>query len=391
MKGINKMNKIAIIGFTNPFVNNSDGGKIDTLMRIKSLNLYTDDIDVYTLLKKGEVENLNKNVDINNLYTDKVINKITNLIKLDPISVINRYNNNLIQKISDNKKKYDIAIYENYNMYKYVNHINAKINCMRVHNIESLSRKELFYATLPKPKAFAEYLESIKYKRVEKICLDKFDYFLFISKDEMEYMIKKFPKYKYKFIWVPPVTDIDPIEENISMDNKQILYYGDMTVSHNIRGLKWYIDYVWPKVINEENCRLKVIGKINDEDRQYLQKYKNIDVLGYVDDLDEYISKSNLIIAPIFTGAGVKIKVINTLSKGKVLLTTTKGIEGTSFENNVHLITADDKEEMLIKTLDIIRNPEKFSHIKYKCIDELKLNYSIKGQADKIMSLINQN
>lgn len=382
------MKKIAILGFSNPFVDNSDGGKIDILTRIKALNKFTSDIDIYTLLKKGEIEQKDKGVNINSIYTDRVNNKLINLIKLDPVSVINRYSQILIEEIANKDKIYDLAIYENYNMYKYVNHINSKVNCLRVHNIESLSRRELFKATLPHPKAFAEYLESIKYKIVEKKCISKFDYFLFISKDELNYMKKRYPMFSKKFIWVPPVTNISTVEENIQSNKKEILYYGDLTVSHNIRGLKWYVDNVFPEILKQEDCSLSVIGKINDKDRECLSKKEKVNVLGYVDDLDEYISRANLVIAPIFTGAGVKIKVINTLSKGKVLMTTTKGIEGTSLENGKHLVVADTKDENIIKTLEIIRNPEKFQSLKQNCIAELTLNYSIHEQANIIKSLI---
>lgn len=380
------MKSVAIIGFTNPFVNNSDGGKIDILMRIKALNNFTNNIDIYTVLKKGECEHLEKGVNINNIYVDHVDNKIINLFRLDPISVNNRYSKNIKQKIHENDKIYDIAIYENYNMYKYERDIKSKVKCLRVHNIESLSRNQLFKATLPNAKAFLEYIEGIKYKRVEKLCLSKFDYFLFISKDEMEYMSKKYPEFKGKFIWLAPATDISPV---VSRSNyrKEILYYGDMTVYHNIKGLKWYVDNVLPEILKEENVELTVIGKISQKDKEYISK-DNVNVLGYVDDLDEYISRADLVIAPIFTGAGVKIKVINTLSKGKILLTTTKGIEGTSFKDNVHLFVSDTKEECISKTLEIIRNPEKFEEIKKQSVEELKHNYSIDAQSKIIKSLI---
>lgn len=381
------MKKVAIVGFTNPFVNNSDGGKIDTLNRIKSLNEFTNDIDVYTLLKKDEKEDLDKGVKIKNIYTDKIENKLINLIKNEPISVINRYSQKLISEIENQNNRYDIAIYENYNMYRYVDSINSKIHCLRVHNIESLSRRELFKATLPKPKALAEYLEAIKYSNVERKCLSRFDYFLFISKDEMNYMTKKFPIYKEKFIWMPPVTDINPVKENLKTNQKEILYYGDMTVSHNIRGLKWYVENVFIEVTKKEKCKLNVIGKISIKDKEYLSRFSNVDILGYVDDLDEYISKAHLVIAPIFTGAGVKIKVINTLSKGKVLLTTTKGIEGTSFENGIHLLVADSKEESIDKTIEVLNNPVKFENLKQNSIYELEKLYSISSQANIIKSL----
>ncbi len=385
------MEKIAIISFTNPFVNNSDGGKIDILNRIKALNIFTDNIDIYTLFKKDEKEEMNKGVKINNIYTDQIENKYINIIKKEPISVINRYSYNLINKIKSNNEIYDIAIYENYNMYKYVDNIKSKVNCLRVHNIESLSRKELFKATWPKPKAVAEYLEAIKYKNVEKKSLNKFDYFLFISKDEMKYMIEKYPMYKEKFIWMPPVTDINPVIEKLKMNEKEILYYGDLTVSHNIRGLKWYVENVFVEVLKKYKCKLNVIGKISDKDRDYLGKFDSVEVLGYVDDLDEYISKANLVIAPIFTGAGVKIKVINTLSKGKILLTTTKGIEGTSFKNGVHLLVADTKQDSIEKTIKALNNSCQFEKLKKNAIEELENFYSIYTQTNIIKKLIKED
>ena len=47
-----------------------------------------------------------------------------------------------------------------------------------------------------------------------------------------------------------------------------------------------------------------------------------------MDDIDAFVCKSQIVVAPIFSGAGVKIKVLDAIGYGKPLITTPKGAEG---------------------------------------------------------------
>lgn len=365
--------KISVLSFSNPFVNKQDGGKIDIKNRLICINKLGINIDHYALLKKDEVS-----IDsefIKNNYIDKINNKIKFIFSKYPISVNNRYSANLDSILK--KNSYEYYLLENFNMFKYINKIpkNQKI-FLRVHNIESISRIELFKSKPLSMRSFLELIEAFKYLYVEKKCLKIVDKLLFISQDEKKYFERKYPNYLKKYEWLPPICSVND-EFNMTYTNKNfILYYGDLTVSHNIIGIKRFIENVYKKLYKNTGINLKIVGKIQDNDRKILENIEGVDVLGYVDDLDEIINESKFIIAPIYTGAGVKIKVVHAIGKGKILITTPKGIEGTGLKKDINVLSAENYNEYYNYCIRALNNDNEIYKISNEGYKYIKKYYS---------------
>lgn len=377
--------KIAVLSFSNPFVDKQDGGKIDIMNRLRILKEIGIEIDHFSIIKKNE-KKLNEGT-ICKTYDADVVNRVKYFFDKYPISVSNRWNINLATQLIENK--YDVYILENFNMVKYLEYIpkDSKI-VLRVHNIESCSRYELFKSNPFKIKSILELIESIKYSNVERRFLDRIDKFLFISKDEKKYFEIKYPQFNEKFEWLPPVCNFND-DINIKIGNGNfILYYGDLTVSHNIIGIKKFIKNVFNKLYLNRNIKLKISGKVNKKDKEYLEKINGIEVLGYVDDLDSIIKKAKFIVAPIYTGAGVKIKVIHSISKGKIVITTPKGIEGTGLIKNLNIMSADTYEDYYNYCIDTLDNKSYTVEISKKAYEYVKKYYSKQYQILKLNQIL---
>lgn len=381
------MGKIAIISFSNPFVEKKDGGKIDIINRIKCIHKLNIKIDHYSLLKKNE-QAISSDYIVQNNIIGKINNRISYILSLFPLSVNNRYNKKIHKKLLSNQ--YNWCLIENFNMVRYIEGINKDTKILlRVHNIESISRYELFKSNKYSARGILELIESIKYKWIEKNSLKKVDKFLFISQDEMKYFEEKYPQYKFKYEWLPAIIEgniIENLYDELSED--YILYYGDLTVSHNIIGIKIFLEYVYAKVYKKRNIKIKVAGKINDIDREELSKKPGVEVLGYVDDLDKCIAQSKFVVAPIYTGAGVKIKVIDAISKGKILITTPKGIEGTGLIKDKNALCANNFEEYYNYCIRALENDLDIKLISKKGYEFVNKYYTEEYNIKKLKELL---
>lgn len=379
--------KIAVFSFSNPFVNNQDGGKIDIKNRLIALNKLGFEIDQFSILKKNE-QNINNNI-INNNYLSKINNSLKYIFSKNPISVNNRWDKKLADLVR--KNNYDIYLIENFNMFKYVYDIpkDSKI-ILRVHNIESMSRYELFKSNPFSIRSILELIESKKYCKIERKSLEYINKFIFISQKEKMIFEKKYPEYKEKYEWLPSVCEVSEKEKVVYGNGKYLLYYGDLTVSHNINGIKKFIENVYCKLYLKNKIGLKIVGKITDKDKNDLRKYDGIEVLGYVDDLDSIINEAKFVIAPIYTGAGVKIKVIHAISKGKVLITTPKGIEGTGLKKDFNVLSAETYEQYLTYCTDALRDSEYILDISNKGYCYIKKYYTEEYQLLKLKEILKE-
>jgi len=118
--------------------------------------------------------------------------------------------------------------------------------------------------------------------------------------------------------------------------NKDILFWGAMSREENIQAVNWFIDQVLP-LIHDPEVRFVVVG--NKPPQELIEKADRdprIIVTGFVEDPVPFFESSLCFAAPLLTGAGIKVKVLEALSAGIPVLTNTIGIEG---------IPAKDKED----------------------------------------------
>jgi len=90
----------------------------------------------------------------------------------------------------------------------------------------------------------------------------------------------------------------------------------------NIHGIKWFIEKVLPYV----NINLKIVGK--DMDKSSLPKNDKLEIIGYVENLDEIMQNADFMVLPIFQGGGMKVKTCEALMHGKNIIGTGEAFRG---------------------------------------------------------------
>jgi hypothetical protein len=106
-----------------------------------------------------------------------------------------------------------------------------------------------------------------------------------------------------------------------------LLFVGSRFYPHE-QGIIWFINNVMPFITN---VSLKVLGR-NFEMLSDKWNKDNIQFIGSCSDLSSFYYNADIVIAPIFTGSGMKTKTAEALMYGKTILATSEAFEGYSFE-----------------------------------------------------------
>lgn len=136
------------------------------------------------------------------------------------------------------------------------------------------------------------------------------------------------------------VTMKDLYKENDLEEEKFILFVGSNFFG-NLSGIKWFVENISEKI----SIKTYIIGKGMETEKKILEN-KNVKVLGTVEDISEYYYKAKLIIAPIFYGGGMKVKIAEALMFGKKILGTKEAFEGYIRDSRV-LIEVNTAEEFI--------------------------------------------
>lgn len=321
------------------------GGAYDVFEKLKGIKEIGFSVDLVITTKfdidKSDQDYLKQFVD--NLYIIDRKNRLLDFFSTKPI----QYTSRLKLKDVNLDKIYDYVLLESEFLYSIL--LNKKLKykklLFRVHNDESYYFKQLANSTNNYAKKIYYWSDALKTQNITEKLLKQSDRIWYISKKEY-----KESKYQNKAIFLPP-----PINESFiksESKNNTILFIGSLFMENNIQGLDWFLEKIHPEIVKENNdYQLIIAGSTGGINASKIEnKYGNLEKVQLhlnKPSLDEIYNKANIFINPMFYGSGVKLKSINAIVKGSLLLSTDVGIEGIGLTEEMY-IKANNKDEFLI-------------------------------------------
>jgi glycosyltransferase involved in cell wall biosynthesis len=138
-------------------------------------------------------------------------------------------------------------------------------------------------------------------------------------------------------------------------DSTMVLHLGGHDM-RKMQGLRRLIENVWPLVrAQQPDARLCLGGRGSE---RLNDPKKGIEGMGFVEDECEFLSKGAIFVNPQESGSGIKLKSLNALAAGKVLIAKQNGVQGVGGRNHQDYWAADSDEEMAEFILNMIENKD---------------------------------
>jgi glycosyltransferase involved in cell wall biosynthesis len=236
----------------------------------------------------------------------------------------------------------------------YINEIRANSQAKiiyRAHNVEYLIWHEIALKTKSFLKKTYLNIQSKRLKTEEHQIISNCDAILAITNNDADFFIYHFSK--KRLMTLPFTIDLNQYNHSNRVKSKVLFFIGAMDWYPNLEGVKWFIDKVWKEVLAKHPTALFYIaGKAMPLELKNLDD-KNIINLGEVPDAKEFISNYPIMIAPIFSGGGLKIKIIEAMAMGKIVICNPQAASGipVNHNKNIHIIIKIDN---IINQINII-------------------------------------
>jgi glycosyltransferase involved in cell wall biosynthesis len=172
-----------------------------------------------------------------------------------------------------------------------------------------------------------------------------------------------------------------PVQEQknfFSPRSKDIVFTGLLSWMENINGLKWFLENCWDEILAQhKNTKLYVIGQRAEQPFiDYLQSYKNVVYLGYVERLEDVYKKCAMAIAPLLINCGIKVKVVTYLSYGLPVVGLPESVWGMNESKGVVIALAD---EFAQKTNSLLSNDQLRAKLSKEALQNIQKNHSQKA------------
>lgn len=211
--------------------------------------------------------------------------------------------------------------------------------------------------------------------REEEACaLQGFDLVLAIQEEEAE--VLKEMLNSDKVLVVPHGVIVEPVPERKESDFCVGYIGADNAV--NFDAISWFLEQVWP-IIRERfpMIRFSIAGQICR--RLSGRTDRGVELLGRVDNLQSYYASVNVLVNPVRSGGGLKIKNVEALAAGIPLVTTEVGAEGFPMLGKLPFIIARSEKEFIEGLSKLILDKQARRSFRRNGIDYAKRSFSFEA------------
>lgn len=333
---------LAIINLSKALVKN--GCQVSLLAMNTSRHKVNIDLDAKALNHYKEIQT----VEVDNSI--KAVDAFQNLFSKASYHIVRFISKDFEQALIDyfGKTSFDIIQLETLYLTPYIPIIKAHTKAaiaLRAHNIEFEIWERITQNTQnPLKKLYLSHLTK-KLKRFEIEQLQAFDLLVAISERDRQ----KFLALGCKKNTITTPIGIDSsnyIPEQIQA-NLSLSFIGSLDWMPNIEGLNWFLEHIWP-TLNQRfsNIPFHIAGR-NTPNWLIQTTISGVFIHGEVESAIDFINSHPIMIVPLLSGSGMRVKILEGMALGRAVVTTSVGLEGIAAKNYESVIIADSAEEYL--------------------------------------------
>lgn len=252
----------------------------------------------------------------------------------------------LFKTLIDNR--YDIIQLEGIFVAPYLGVIrkNSKAKVIfRAHNIEHQVWQKLAQQKSDPFKRWYLQLLARRIKNYELALLNKFDAMVVFTEQDKTSMLSFGTR--IPLIVLPIGIDLSLYKPDHSKDDFPSLFFlGSLDWLPNREGIEWFIDNFHKELTDGDlKARFYVAGHNIPEQFDDYEVLGKVFIHGEVDDALEFVNSKSIMIVPLLSGGGMRVKIVEGMAMEKCIISTTLGAEGINIETGKNIIIANDIDE----------------------------------------------
>lgn len=342
------------------------GGKIRSYHLIKVLSRHHE-VDVYsvyygdapslpakeeTFFARAHLVPLNKK----GTNTSRLIRCLTHPI---PRLIDHFHTSEAVEEIRSSVKagNYDLLFLDEICMAPYLDGLPGPKLMMR-HKIDFLHYREVA-ASLPVGlDKWIEYVEAFKLRRFEGRASRAYSGIVCCSNEDEVVVQAQNPN-------IPTVT----IGNGVDLDYFSLLperngpptlvYVGTMNYFPNVDAVHFFFREIHPHLIRQvPNVRIVFVGHNPTAELLGWQRLPGVMFTGTVPDVRPYLAESTACFVPLRLGGGTRLKILEAISSGRAVVSTSVGAEGLALRHGEHVLLADDPIDFARQATELLLNPD---------------------------------
>jgi len=176
------------------------------------------------------------------------------------------------------------------------------------------------------------------------------------------------------------------IPNSKNLKHPTLFHIGSLEWAPNQEGLIWFFDNCWDAIREKyPDLQFFIAGRNAPAWFQKMMNLPNVVFKGEVADAYEFINSKSIMVVPLFSGSGMRIKIIEGMALGKPIVTTAVGTEGISTTSGIDIVVTEDAEGFVQSISELIENREYFDKISKNAVEYIHKNFDNLSSAGSLI------
>lgn len=161
-----------------------------------------------------------------------------------------------------------------------------------------------------------------------------------------------------------------------------VLFVGNLEYGPNVQAVDYFLSNCWPDIHRRlPAAQLRIVGKRSGASGERWNAVAGVQSLGFVDDLAGEYRRAGLVIAPVFSGGGTQIKVLEALAHARAVVVSDFVCSGFKpyLVDGEHFLVANTPAQWVALCIDLLEDRTRAMALASAGRDAVRRHYSPEG------------
>lgn len=259
-------------------------------------------------------------------------------------------------RMTASERTYDVIIASTIDAAQYAGQVDHPRRILEEHNFTTAWMEERYRHQAGPIHRVAGWITWQKCQRYERRLYAEFAAVTMVSENDLRAVRESMPGYHGRLEVIPNGVDLETRRFGMSEPQMDTLVFnGSLTYTANLEAIRWFVAEVWPLIQQKRpRTRLAITGNTDGLDLSWLAGDPSITLTGYLEDVRPVVAQSWLAVAPLRSGGGTRLKILEAMALGTPVTATSKGAEGLDVTPDKNILIADNPDDFALQCLRIL-------------------------------------
>lgn len=280
---------------------------------------------------------------------------------LTPRDVLRSYSPEINRLVADSvrRKAFDVIIASTLEAAPYVLQATGVPRILEEHNFTTDWMQERYLDQGDPIRKTTAWITWQKCQRYERQLYPHFQAVTMVSERDRQAVKKIMPEYSGRLEVIPNGVDLESCQLGLAPPLPEtIVFNGSLTYAANLEAMHWFVGQVLPLIRRKcPEVLLVITGRTEGVEPGWLLGDASIRLTGYLEDIRPAVAGSWLAVAPLLSGGGTRLKILEAMALRTPVVATCKGAEGLVITPGADVLIADSPDDFAAECLRLMENP----------------------------------